>query len=88
MCSTWNAAPRNLPEYGERYVEKVANGTGETLPCTLRWSVKRNPITEREMEDGRKGVGGVHSTDEVETTKLYGEKEPCFVQELKGGKSE
>ena len=34
-CVELGAARKNLSEYGERYVEKVVNGTGETLLCTF-----------------------------------------------------
>jgi hypothetical protein len=40
------------------------------------------------MVDGRKGVGGGHSIDEMKTTQLHGEKDPYFVHKLEGGKSE
>jgi hypothetical protein len=40
------------------------------------------------MVDGRKGVGGGHTTDEIETTQLYGRKDLYFVYKLEGGKSE
>lgn len=41
----------NPSGYGERYVEKVVNGTGETLLCT--------PRQERKTETyNRKGSGG------------------------------
>jgi len=67
-------ASRNLPEYGERYAEKVVNGTGETLLCTPRWGVKRKPISTCERVDGREGVGGVYSTVEhKDNTTLWRE---------------
>jgi hypothetical protein len=87
-CVELGAARKNLSEYGERYVEKVTNGTGEILLYTFLWNVKRKPISVCEMVDGRKGVGGGHSIDEMKTTQLHGEKDPYFVHKLEGGKSE
>jgi hypothetical protein len=34
VSRTWKATPKNLPGYGERHVQKVVNGTGDTLLVT------------------------------------------------------
>ena len=63
-----NAARKNSPVYGDRYVGTVMPGTRETLPRTGT-SVKGNPISPKgEMVRYGKGVGEGCNTYETRTT--------------------
>lgn len=84
-----SAAQKNSPVYGERHVEKVGSGTRETLPRTMFFFVKSEPISPKgEVESCGKGVGGGHSTVEMRTTQPHGGKDPCFCSRTEGGKSQ
>lgn len=78
----------NPSGYGERYVEKVVNGTGRPYSARPVRSVKRKPITVREVVDGREGVGGVHSTDEHKDNTTLWREGALLCSRVEGGKSE
>lgn len=81
------APPKNPPVYRKLHVDKVWWETGETLSGT--GNRKTEAYKPRgEVANGRKGVREVHSTDERPEEEPAGGKEPCFIHDSGGGKSE
>lgn len=73
--------------YRKLHVDKVWWETGETLSGT--GNRKTEAYKPRgEVANGRKGVREVHSTDERPEEEPAGGKEPCFIHDSGGGKSE
>lgn len=68
-AKTLDAAPKNPPGYGRRYVGKERDGTGETLPDSGAVRPQADRIrAELEIGKRQEGVGWGHSTDEGRTS--------------------